>query len=133
MGFQIRDTEGRVIKMSELDKEAATFWKQQEVDPKWYAKPIPLSEFADGVRGELDHASQNSWFDTIGYRISNYDIGQPTWRDIKESIFGQYMEGAADKDQEYQIKYLQYTNEKLKPYFELIDYWAGKGYKPFKV
>lgn len=102
-----------------------------------------------------------NWFDIVGYNIHSNDSvnrgcdGEITWDMVKESIALVHLdaieainafEGLEKTDTDEGIQ--EFLNGKtikslliklgasylfVKPYFNLIDYWESKGYKPVKV
>lgn len=115
MSFQILDSQKQPIIINELDKEAAEFW-QIPVDPRMYAK---------------------DWFDIIGYRIHNpidprYTSG---WNNVKHNMLLVSVGGLYEHigNPEAMTKAMEGIHKFLKPYFDLIDHWAAKGYTPLKI
>lgn len=120
MSFQIWDSEGKALTMKQLDIEVAQFWHPDDptVDPKWYSSP-------QGNSG-------SNWFDTIGWAIhspmSKFS-GNP-WKNVKITLWIIQTEDSWDNDEEKMTKEILASKRWLKPYFELIDHWASKGYTP---
>lgn len=136
MGFQIQ-TEAKVpIAINDLDREAAEFWGN-EVHPKQYATPEKITEDMDWRR-KLMAEMRGNWFDIIGYAInsplSRYTNG---WGNVKCTLWTIQAQGWYDLIGTDEIEGLQARIKSvkayLKPYFDLIDHWASKGYIPAQI
>jgi hypothetical protein len=139
--FKIQNSLGEAITINELDKEAAEFW-HKEVKERQYANPTPPFSNIDNLEGiELTKAKakhisyeQNNWFDTIGWHIANPKCNYTSgWDNIKCSILVLHLEEFGTLPLVDQMERLQFANEYVKPYFELIDHWKTKGYKPIQI
>ena len=157
--FQILNKDGKALTMAELDKEAAEFWGK-EVHPKHYANPFPdkvasedapLSEI---IRIEHENARNNSsnWFDIIGWNIANQGDYTTGWRNVVHTMVVENLgeclvslnkdapielaKFVGDKElhlgDNWEIK-LFYTLNYYKPFVDLINHWAAKGYTPVKI
>jgi len=131
MGFQILNKEGEALTMNALDKEAAEFWKQ-EVKPKDYAKPYPIEHFEN----EMDYYYQSNWFDKIGWLIHNPETNnQCSWTNVKRDMIlvfvHQYLDSTSSEEFAKVLDWVR--SDKLKPYLDLIDHWASKGYEPKSI
>ncbi len=129
MGFEILDINKQAILINELDKEAAILWNK-EIDPKHYAHPKQPT--GDEMQDAM-YLSMN-WFDYIGHNIhSNHAVytrnyKEMTWNMVKESLLLVQVNVINVTAQQ-----LENTRTYLKPYFDLIDHWASKGYTPKRV
>lgn len=119
MGFQIRNAEGIAIPINELDKEAAAFWGH----PVWDKNYITPS------------GSWNStnWFDSIGWNIHAQGHYTKGWNNVKCSMMSVHTAEFGMLTEEEQLQRVVSNNLYLKPYMELIDHWAAKGYTPHKT
>lgn len=133
MGFQIHNKDDQAINLNELDKEAAEFW----------GKTLDKASYAYPTKGP-DHTG--NWFDVIGYQIHNPETNYTSgWNNIKASLWSVQSTSMYDKlfdekkyvdnDKEFTSLdiALMVTKEFLKPYFDLIDHWESKGYKPVQI
>lgn len=157
--FRILDKDGKALTMAELDKEAAEFWGK-EVHPKHYANPFPdkvasedapLSEI---IRIEHENARNNSsnWFDIIGWNIANQDKYTFSWRNVAYTMLAKNLgECLIDLYEGEQIKIAEFVGGKelhledsweiklfyalsyYKPFVDLINHWAAKGYTPIMI
>lgn len=139
MSFQILDSNNVPVVINALDIEAAEFWNKP-VDKKQYANPRPLTgnEFDDAM------ACSTNWFDMIGYNIHKPEIEGygDSWIAVKMSMFqvcfnyDLYDYFGTQKDHktvEAVEKRIQLILNRHKPYFDLIDHWQSKGYKPKQI
>ena len=120
--FQIIGKENQPLTLQALDSQASGFWKSNS-DPKWYASP--------------NTESLGNWFDTIGWSISKQrdylNWGLNTWNTIKSDMLSIHAYAwVVLTPEEAGIKACN-TMRKLKPYFELIDYWESLGYQPKQI
>lgn len=127
MSFQIINQAGEPLTMHQLDEEAATFWGKP-VEKKSYASPGAMSQ-------------KTNWFDAIGYNIHNPEVtgwGQD-WKAVKMSMTQVHFNFAlsdyfsADHSTEALKKRLDGALAYNKDYFDLIDHWDAKGYKPKRI
>lgn len=128
MAFEIHDSSGQAVSLNELDKQAAEFWGK-EISVKHYASPSD---------------NHQNWFDGIGYIVHSPHIkGEITsWKEYKRNVWSMLTEGGfiGDKylygfdmtDEQIAAK-VKSTRNYLKPYFDLVDLWESKGYKPKQV
>ena len=154
MSFQIHNEEGQAIGINELDKEAAEFWGKKVAD-RSYAHPTPepewdkISDSTERFKAEMNYARAvvGNWFDTIGYQIhspsTNWTSG---WDNVKAGLWviqstdyykclfdtKTYQDDTGKEHTELDIR-LAVTKSYLKPYYDLIDHWAAKGYKPVQI
>lgn len=122
MGFQIHNSNKEPIPISTLDAEAATFWGK-ELQSNKYAHPT-------------DKLPSSNWFDTIGWCINNPQSNWTSgWDNVKCSLTNiQTADLALILFDTTQLELrLMSIRGYLKPYFDLIDHWEAKGYKPVKV
>ena len=134
MSFKILNKEGQAIIINMLDKEAAEFWNQKVGDD--YAVPLPMSHFGEGREALVDFIKQSNWFDMIGYNISQQPIKSTSgWDNVKCNMFSVHACSIIlQKTKEEKIGYFEYIIEThLKPYFDLIDFWASKEYTPVQI
>lgn len=120
--FQILDEIGNPMRLQSLDIQASKLWKL-EIDSKWYVAP--------------NEESLGNWFDTIGWSISKQkdyiNWGLNTWNTIKFDMLSIHAYAwVVLTPEEAGIKACN-TMRKLKPYFELIDYWESLGYQPKQI
>lgn len=108
MKFQILDTEGNALSMSELDKEAAEFFGVS-YDEERYAIPSP---------------SYASWHDIIGYNIASSEKGMLPWNDI----IGRILKFCTISTST--MEHLEWSIKVFKPYISLCYHWKAKGYTP---
>lgn len=157
--FQILDKNGKAITMAELDKEASEFWGK-EIDPKHYANPFPNkvadegASFSERMEIERDNALNNgsNWFDIIGWNIANQGNYTSGWQNVAYTMIAENLgeclislhkdepikiaEFVGDKEihlgDNWEIK-LFHTLNYYKPFIDLINHWAAKGYTPVKI
>lgn len=140
--FQILDAEGKAVGINQLDKEACEFWGV-ELHPKQYASPSD---------------QRINWFDCIGWNISITQ--RPTWRKVimtliaesffdqlvkenketKENTYVDFVVTGQTKEGENILHLPDDTEENLyilmqvhKPYVDLMNHWASKGYEPKQI
>ena len=122
MGFQILDSNNSPISINLLDKEAAELWGMA-VDAKYYASPSD-SDFVE------------NWFDTIGSEIHNpeaWNQSSNKWDCVKIGLYTiSFKFGALLPEEEFLKKYRSMVKY-YKPFFDLIDHWAAKGYTAKRV
>lgn len=134
MSFQILNTNNEALTMSELDAEAAQLWGK-EVHPKQYAYPAH-PRLIDSFEAEIEEATLASanWFDVIGWRIHSpicahsYDA----WEDVRKNMILSLIEDDL-KDEQTLLKSYNSAIKYLRPFFNLIELWQSKGYKPKRI
>lgn len=120
MSFQILASDDTPIPVNDLDKEAAEFWNTP-LDGKWYASPNK------GL-------TSVNWFDSIGWNIHHPTVTWTSgWNNVKCSMMAVQTAEYGMLPLEKQQEKLVYANAYLKPYFDLIDHWASKGYIPVRI
>lgn len=157
--FQILDKNGKALTMAELDKEAAEFWGK-EVHPKYYANPFPnkvASEDAplsEKIRIEHENALNNgsNWFDIIGWNIANQGNYTTGWRNVVRTMVAENLgECLVRLNKDKPIELAKFVGDKelhlesswetelyctlnyYRPFVDLINHWAAKGYTPVKI
>lgn len=147
MSFQILNKEGQAIGINVLDAEAAELWGKK-VEPQWYADPEPPRRPDESSAQYYRRCGRGNWYDIIGYNIhepkSDWTTG---WNNIKASLwvvqatsmYEHLYDDKTYKDEESDKEYTQLdivimaTKQYLKPYFDLIDHWEAKGYRPVQI
>lgn len=157
--FKILDKNGKALTMGKLDKEAAEFWGK-EVHPKHYANPFPdkvadegasLSEKIRIERNNALHDASN-WFDVIGWNIANQGKYTFSWRNVAHTMLAENLgECLINLYEDEQIKIAEFVGGKelhladsweiklfhalnyYKPFVDLINHWAAKGYVPVMI
>lgn len=144
MSFQILNSNNEAISLGLLDQEAAAFWGK-ELKDRQYANPTPLFTNDANLQGiELTRAmaryefSQwSNWFDMVGWNIhhpqTNYTTG---WDNVKCSMWAVQAYSLYKHifgDEEHLKLHIEAAKAYLKPYFDLVDHWASKGYTPVQV
>ena len=124
MSFKILNSENQPVPINELDREAAEFWGQPIKDRE-YATP-KLEE-------EISFYFVPNWFDKIGHAIHRPEKYTKGWDDVKCTMMASALGGIALKTPEQAKEYLGVCFDVLKPYFDLVDHWASKGYTPLTV
>ena len=157
--FQILNKDGKALTMAELDKEAAEFWGK-EAHPKHYANPFPdkvASEDAplsEKIRIEHENARNNglNWFDIIGWNIANQGNYTTGWRNVVHTMVVENLgECLVNLNKDAPIELAEFVGDKelhlgdsweiklfcalnyYKPFVNLINHWAAKGYTPIKI
>lgn len=157
--FRILDKNGKALTMAELDKEAAEFWNK-EVHPKHYANPFPEKKvskdasYSEAVRIERENALNNTsnWFDIIGWNIANQGNYTSGWRNVVHTMVAENLGECLvrlNKDKPIELaefvgdtemhlgnsweEELYATLNYYKPFVDLINHWAAKGYTPIKI
>lgn len=135
MSFEIHNPQDEAINLSELDKEAAAFWGK-EAHPSNYAAPLGSNK-DDASVDEILKAMRGNWYDIIGWNIhhqsSNWTSG---WNNIKASMWSVVSTSMYEYiflEDDTLTLHIEGAKAYLKPYFQLIDYWESKGYKPVQV
>jgi hypothetical protein len=120
MKFGIVDKENNLIPPLILDKEVAKLWGVTQ-SKKNFVKPD--TELVD-----------ISWYNLIGFAITypSYDKNI-NWKNVKISIFIYIGADIILDPVEIQLQRICDINIFLKPYFDVIDYFESKGYKPIKL
>lgn len=157
--FKILDKNGKALTMGKLDKEAAEFWGK-EVHPKHYANPFPDkiadegASLAERIKIERDNAlhDASNWFDVIGWNIANQGKYTFSWRNVAHTMLAENLgECLINLYEDEQIKIAEFVGGKelhladnweiklfhalnyYKPFVDLINYWAAKGYTPVQI
>lgn len=112
MKFQIRNSEGIAISMSDLNKEAAAFFGVEVIESQ-YAYP-------EGKRG-LD------WFNCIGWAIATFPKGNVFWNEVIGKLSAMNAIGISSFDRYHD------SLESLCELINLIIHWRDKGYEAFSV
>ena len=122
----------------------AEFWKV-ESHLKYYAQPIN----SDGVK-------TINWYDSIGWRIANTTHTYNGWKgvisDLMSATLGDiFIKDSVEGSNNVDIFWFETTDDKnftlprsaeiqlfttliyFKPYIDLINHWASKGYKPVQI
>lgn len=117
--FQIADQNNEPISLNELDRQAALFWGV-ELQDKVYACPD---------KGMIN------WFDRIGWSIAHQGRFTTGWDNVKLALLQGTIEFATYRviTKEQNDFSISTAIEWCKPYLDLIDYWAGCGYKPIQI
>lgn len=136
--FRIVDKEGNIVPINQLDTEAAEFWGRK-VHPTRYSSPKPEGYDQMSELEQLQHDLSANWFDMIGWNIANQGNHTTGWANV---VYTMCVENLGrvfiNKENSLQlilnaktIAQLQYLiNEYYKPYLDLINNWAYKGYQP---
>lgn len=152
--FQILDANGEAISINTLDKEAALFWGK-EVQEKNYVSPATQRE-GEGKYAFISRQMSANWFDQLGYAIANQGDYASGWRNValymldcsdylleeeKETVelctfnvtaFDNVPLAAAELSKHLAIG-LIVKLEYAKPYVDLMNHWAAKGYTPKQI
>lgn len=139
MGFQILNKNNDPIKMNDLDAEAAKLWGH-EVDKSSYAVPKEQGDYADTTKGRMAYLRQSNWFDVVGHMIHSPTTKTPYykgWKEVKKNLLLMHMEssmlkedGSVEDGMHIKDMFEYVAEDYLKPYLDLIDHWADKGYTP---
>jgi hypothetical protein len=133
MEFQIHDEAGKAITMRQLDNEAREFWKLETTEKNKGYSAYPDVNLDLTVMDNIRKALMNNWFDIIGRTIADHAECKE-WKNVKYKMYMVLIpESFPTKSYEFQIVYIKSVNELCKPYFELIDLWESKGYKPIHI
>lgn len=153
--FQIHNSEGVAIPIRTLDEEAAALWGK-EVDPKWYANPTPPFVNSSNLEGRAlalakvkhDIGQWVNWYDAIGFKIAHPESKWASgWNNVKSSMWvvqvSDYYDDLFKEDiivdaatgKSYTLIEIGIaaTKQYLKPYYDLINHWEAKGYKPVQI
>ena len=154
--FEILNKDGKALTMAELDKEAAEFWGK-EVHPKHYANPFPDKKiskdasYSEAIRIEHENARNNfsNWFDIIGWNIANQGNYTSGWQNVVHSMVTENLgECLVRLNKDKPIELAKFVGEHLessieielyhtlnyyRPFVDLINHWAAKGYTPVKI
>lgn len=122
MSFQIHSPEGIEISLNALDLEACEFWKV-EYDEKQYAHP------------NIENYYTTNWFDAIGWAIHHPGDYTKGWDDVKCTLWTIQARPLYKElwDEEALLEEIRAIRVYLAPYYELIDHWETKGYKPITI
>jgi hypothetical protein len=129
MEFQIHDEAGNPILINDLDKEAREFWKLPDTikDTRWAYPNFnnKLSEIEDAKQAII-----SNWYEVIGKVIASNRYCE-NWKDVKAFIYKQYIGYSfVELSIVQKYDYIKAIDDIVKPYYELIDYWEAKKYKP---
>lgn len=157
--FQILGKDKKAIPLSILDIEAAKLWKK-EINSKSYVTPTPVYDNPNNLKGaELRRAiykhmqfEQMSWYDLIGWKITQVEKHECNWNSIVKSILSSAIgdKFISEKDSKIQISYFEEKDDNLvipeaieiqiyhvleyyRPYVDLINHWIELGYTPLQI
>lgn len=119
--FQIHTDAGIPVSIEHLDEMACELWGVP-IHPKNYASPMIKPEGATHSELARFYASQENWFDKIGWRIAQ---GNTTWQGLKDEILEPFTrEGLLDEAM---------AHPGIGGFIRLIDLWQSKGYLPVQL
>jgi len=126
MAFKIKDENGKAISIGDLNRDAQYFWHgQTSFQLKRYSTPYWDSDESDPILASIKvrrDSIMDNWYERIGGSI-HYSKAK-TWEEVIDQLIKPFVDGGIPKEE------CLSDADLCKPYVDLIQNWAERGFLP---